>query len=188
MKKSVIVCTALLLSACSDKSSSEVKFIQNPQIQALGATKIKDFIGGVKGQLEGTMKSDPSGVSGMNMCSVDAMRLTSEYNKVIADSNVSIKRTALKYRNELNKPDATDEVVMNKFIESKDFEKPLVVEMNDTYRVYKALPTMKPCLVCHGENIKPEVQALITKSYPKDLATGFKEGDFRGVVVAEIKK
>jgi hypothetical protein len=43
-------------------------------------------------------------------------------------------------------------------------------------------------LACHGENIKPEVQALITKSYPKDLASGFKEGDFRGVVIAEIKK
>ncbi|MBD3795207.1 MAG: DUF3365 domain-containing protein [Epsilonproteobacteria bacterium] len=188
MKKGIILSLALILSACSDKSSSKVKFVENPQIQALGAGKIKDFISGVKGHLESVMKSDPSGVNGMNMCSVDAMRLTSEYNKMIADSNVTIRRSALKYRNEANKPDVTDEVVMNKFVESKNFEKPLVVEMRDSYRVYKALPTMKPCLACHGENIKPEVQALITKSYPKDLASGFKEGDFRGVVIAEIKK
>jgi len=63
-----------------------------------------------------------------------------------------------------------------------------VVKVGDTYRVYKPLPTGKVCLKCHGTNIDPKIAETIKKFYPKDQATGFKEGDLRGVIVAEIKK
>lgn len=38
------------------------------------------------------------------------------------------------------------------------------------------------CLMCHGpkEQITPEIQEQLTKLYPDDQATGFKEGELRG--------
>ncbi|MBE9562745.1 MAG: DUF3365 domain-containing protein, partial [Proteobacteria bacterium] len=47
-------------------------------------------------------------------------------------------------------------------------------------RYMKAIPTGKPCTVCHGETIPPKVQAKITELYPEDKAVGFKVGDLRG--------
>ena len=107
--------------------------------------------------------------------------------KISKDSHV--RRTALKYRNPANKPDAVDITVMNKLKENKNF-KPLVIELESHYRVYKALPTMKPCLACHGDTtaMNSSVKEMIDKKYPTDLATNFKENEFRGVVVSEIQK
>ncbi len=38
------------------------------------------------------------------------------------------------------------------------------------------------CLDCHGspDTINPVVKAALAAKYPKDQATGFKEGDIRG--------
>jgi hypothetical protein len=38
------------------------------------------------------------------------------------------------------------------------------------------------CLACHGspDTIDPVVKAALAAKYPKDQATGFKEGDIRG--------
>jgi len=73
--------------------------------------------------------------------------------------------------------------------EKNDF-KPVVIDMNDHYRVYKPLPTKKDCLVCHGDvsQIPPKVMEGLKRDYPKDLATGFSQGEFKGAIVAEILK
>ena len=47
----------------------------------------------------------------------------------------------------------------------------------------KAIPTAPLCLQCHGEAIAPPVAEKITKLYPEDKATGFREGDIRGAFV-----
>ena len=45
----------------------------------------------------------------------------------------------------------------------------------------KAIGTAeKPCLTCHGSNIKPELAAKINSLYPEDKATGYKAGELRG--------
>jgi hypothetical protein len=45
---------------------------------------------------------------------------------------------------------------------------------------------IKPlCLACHGEALAPDVAARIGELYPKDRATGFTEGDLRGVFWVE---
>jgi hypothetical protein len=78
---------------------------------------------------------------------------------------------------------------MKELIRLGDF-KAVTVDAGDHYRVYKPLPTKAECLVCHGDSSKipPKVSAMIKRKYPKDLAVGFMKGEFRGTVVAEIKK
>jgi hypothetical protein len=63
-----------------------------------------------------------------------------------------------------------------------------MIESDGEYRVYKPLLIHKACLKCHGENVSDEIKSVVSKVYPKDMAMGFKEGDFRGVVVSHIKK
>ena len=139
------------------------------------------------------LKEDPSGLSAVKFCSENAKDVA---KKAMADfpSNITVRRTALKYRNPHNKPDATDTKVMRQIadaIQAGTFnKKPVVITMEDnTTRVYAPLMVEQSCTKCHGDTAKmnPEVLKIIQEKYPEDKATGFKEHDFRGVAVAEIR-
>jgi len=170
----------------ASNNSVTVSYVNDKKIvKDEGMMNIESFMETLKPTLKGLMKSDKTGKTAMGGCTSMAPSMTDDYNAI---SKTQIRRTALKYRSEKNAPDATDTVVMERFVNSNNFKKPLIVEMSDHYRVYKALPVKQPCLKCHGENISKELQGMITRSYPKDMATNFKLGEFRGVVVAKVKK
>jgi len=192
----------LMFSACNEttnetttadspksEKATAVKYMDNAEIQAKGMKQIKGLVGTVKPALKGAMKSDKTGMEALKMCTTTAQEMGKKYNATLPEDS-SIRRTALKYRNPNNKPDATDVEVMEKLKADKTFDKPLVVDMGDSFRVYKALPVKKPCLVCHGDTKKMSSSMLETlkKNYPDDMAVNFKEGDFRGVIVSTIKK
>ena len=199
MKKTIItsafLASLLLLSGCNEtvpnmkKNGVAVNYVNNPAIQAKGMKQIKGLVAGVKPALMETFKKDKTGVEGTIMCSNAAQKMGKNYNASLPKDS-KVRRTAIKYRNPNNKPDATDLVVMNKLVADNTFKKPLVVEMKDHYRVYKALPMHKPCLACHGDAAKmpAKMKEIIAKKYPNDLATGLKAHAFRGVIVSEIKK
>ena len=164
-----------------------VRFINKPIVEEEGMVHIDGFMGSIKPTLEDATKGDKTHMTAMGVCSNMAMEMTNSYNAQL--TNVKIRRTALKYRNEKNKPDATDILVMETLKEKNDF-KPVVIDINDHYRVYKPLPAKKDCLVCHGDvsQIPPKVMEGIKRDYPKDLATGYSEGEFKGAIIAEILK
>ena len=162
------------------------------EIKQEGVKYIKMLGGELKQNLMAKMKLDPSGESALGFCIGAADSITAKVNEKLPPY-ASVRRTALKYRNENNKPDAKDIEVMKTYIEkiqNKTFSpKDIVIIQNkDEYRVYKPLLIKGICLKCHGENIDEKLKTTITKAYPNDLAVDFKEGDFRGVIVSEIKK
>ena len=163
-----------------------VKYVDKSMIQEKGILHIKSFVGTLKPTLESAMK-DGGPTVGAGVCASLAIQMTDDYNAITTDAKV--RRTAIKYRNPKNKPDATDTAVMNELIRRGDF-KPVTIDAGDHYRVYKPLPTKAECLVCHGDvsQIPKKVAEMTKRQYPKDLAVDFAEGEFRGVVVAEIKK
>lgn len=141
------------------------------------------------------MKSDPSGLKGLHYCSFAAQDLTKEINQGF-DENVTVRRTALKLRNILNTPTAQDVEVMKEFKEQIEKEKsdPVtmakIIETNEAYFMYKPLAIGEVCLKCHGDISKMDKSLVeeIAKQYPTDKATGYKLGDFRGVLVSIIAK
>ncbi|HHD82080.1 MAG TPA: DUF3365 domain-containing protein [Campylobacterales bacterium] len=180
---------SIVKTSSGETSLTRVNYITDkPLIAEEGMFHIKTFMGTLKPTLMNLMKMDDTYVTALGGCSSMAINMTQEYSE--PHPNINLRRTAQRYRNPANIPDKTDGIVMENFIQSKNFKKPLVVEMNDHYRVYKALDMQKPCLACHGdiEKMSPKLVKMIDKIYPKDLATGLKLGEFRGVVVAEIKK
>jgi len=157
-----------------------------------GIAAIKQLGGALKSQLKAKIKEDSSGVAAVTFCTENAEAITKKVNSELPGT-VRVRRTALKVRNSANKPDETDIKVMkalSKAIAAKEATpgSVKVVEGENYVRVYKPLITGKVCLKCHGSDIAPKIAKVIEEKYPDDQAKGFKEGDLRGVIVAEVKK
>ncbi|WP_052746101.1 Tll0287-like domain-containing protein [Sulfurovum lithotrophicum] len=166
---------------------------QTQNVKQEGVKYIKMLGGALKSQLQAKMKEDKTGLTALAFCTGSADDITNEVNKKLPPY-AKVRRTSLKVRNgKVNTPDATDRKVMEEYVASikakkfspKDIK---VVEEGDATRVYKPLVAKAVCLKCHGSNLSPKISDAIKTAYPNDKATGFKEGDLRGVIVAEIKK
>ncbi|SFZ97486.1 Cytochrome c family protein [hydrothermal vent metagenome] len=185
MKLKTLLLSTILLSS--------VTMADNSAIKQEGVKYIKMLGGALKGELQPLMKADKSGMSALEFCTVKANDITNEVNKKLP-ANVKVRRTAVKVRNSSqNQPDALDMKIMTEYISAID-EKTFtpkdikVVEDADTTRVYKPLLAQGACLKCHGTNISKEISKSLEENYPHDKAVNFKEGDLRGVIVAEIHK
>jgi hypothetical protein len=185
MKLSTLLLSTLLLGSVAVADEMPVKKEGIQYIKMLG--------GALKSELKGHMKKDPSGLEALAFCTGSADKITNEVNAKLP-AYAKVRRTALKVRNDkVNAPDATDEKVMKAYeaaIAAKTFTPKdiKVVQVGDTTRVYKPLVAKKVCLKCHGTDLSPKISEALKSAYPHDHATGFKEGDLRGVIVAEIKK
>lgn len=195
MKRLMILPITFMLAACTDTcmpkkeiNSTTTASVKLDVIKAKGVAQADGLMSAIKPALTQSLEADPTGESGMMVCANAAMPLTDNYNAQLP-SDSKVRRTALKYRNPANKPDTKDIEVMNNIIASKKLD-PVTIEMNDSYRVYKPLSMTQPCLACHGDlkTMNKQTKEKIKEYYPKDLATGFKLGEFRGVIVSEIKK
>ncbi|MFT7824267.1 MAG: DUF3365 domain-containing protein [Sulfurimonas sp.] len=190
MKRSTLLLSILLASSLY---AADHKTATKPaDVKMEGISYIKKLGSTLKNELQKHMKADPTAVAAFGFCTAKAMEITEEVNKELPP-HASVRRTALKTRNENNAPDATDIKVMEayvKAIEAKQFSPKdiKVVEEGNVTRVYKPLLTGGVCLKCHGENVSKELKEMIAASYPKDEAIGYKEGDLRGVIVTEIKQ
>jgi len=185
MKLNTILLSTLLLTSASMADITLVKKEGIGYIKMLGGT--------LKTQLKAKMQEDKTGLTALAFCTGSANEITKEINTKLP-KYASVRRTAIKVRNEKdNKADKTDLKVMEVFeaeIKNKTMSKKtiMVVEEGDTTRVYKPLLTKGVCLKCHGSKLSKEISEALKSSYPHDKAIDFKEGDLRGVVVAEIKK
>ncbi len=193
MKYTKALATTLILSTAIFATEANTT-AANAQmaIKQEGVKYIKMLGKALQGEMKKHMQADKSGLEAVKFCSEKARELGKEINSKLPE-NVRVRRTSLKIRDPKNKPDETDIKVMQSYLEKmkegkfnpKDIQ---VVEVNGTKRVYKPLVVGKACLKCHGSNISPEIAEVIKKNFPEDKAVGFKEGDLRGVVVAEIKQ
>ncbi len=130
-------------------------------------------------------------VDAINVCSDTAQVLLQEIRKKY--QGIYIRRTSLKWRNPADIP-TPDEVELLKRLQRMSEEGNLPGEVIDTvlikgrkvFRYARVLKVKGLCLRCHGENIKPEVKSILEKKYIHDSATGYKIGDFRGIVVVKI--
>lgn len=147
---------------------------------------IKQFFGELKGQLvSGIKKGGP--VEAIKVCNSMAPAIAKKHSD---QKGWRVARTSLKLRNPANAPDAWEKAVLEQFearkaagedITKMEFYEAVEADGKKAFRYMKAIPTAeKPCLVCHGQNIKPEVAAALDEKYPNDQARGYKAGDIRG--------
>ena len=122
-------------------------------------------------------------------------------SKIVEQSSSSVirvKRTTSQYRNPFNAPDEIEKLALGYFQNLMVKNEPLPdnyiqkVSHADSawYYFFKPIKMDILCLGCHGkpENIDPDVWNRIKELYPEDKATGYEEGDFRGLVSVIIRE
>jgi len=146
---------------------------------------VQKFSATLKEALQEAVKSGGP-VNGIAVCHDKAGQIATDLSQQLG---MTVGRTSLKVRNSTNAADDWELAVLKQFEARKAQGEPAdkleFFEVTDdqgkkTFRYMKAIPTGALCLNCHGENIKPEVDAKLKELYPNDQARGFKEGDLRG--------
>ncbi len=179
-KVAVIFVSIVFLSSCSkslSKKEVEQYTIQGKEIAQTTAKKL----GGIMGE-----KMKDGGVKeAVPFCNAEALSLTEEMS---VNYNVNIKRSSHRLRNEKNKPNDEENIVINnynKLFSEGEKLKPIVgLDASGNPHFYAPILLQKKCLACHGEigvDVTKKSDSIIKSYYPKDLATGFKEGDIRGI-------
>jgi len=120
----------------------------------------------------------------LDVCNSSALELTKSLEK---EYDVEIKRKSHRNRNKINKVNKTEDSLINdyiKLIKKREEMKPKIIRANGEVTYYSPIITGNACLQCHGQpmkDIEKENFRYIKSLYPNDLATGFKEGNLRGV-------
>lgn len=131
--------------------------------------------------LTNVMKAMKSGGPGYAVifCNEKAMPLTDSLAKKY---NCVIQRVSDKYRNPSNKLSETDAEILKAMSTSMN---PVLITENGQLIYYKPIKIAIPtCLNCHGtagKEMDPKTAEIIRIKYPEDKATGYKEGDIRGL-------
>ncbi|HIE59896.1 MAG TPA: DUF3365 domain-containing protein [Hydrogenothermaceae bacterium] len=193
MKKTVVgaLLSVPILFSCTH--SNDVSYVDdNPKVIEIGENVSKKLLKTLKEELVKAISKSP--YEAIEVCNKKALQLTKKVEEEV-DHGIEIKRTSLKYRNPLNKPDKYEKEALIKFEnttkEGKNL-KHLIQKVNENgktyYRYYKPLKIQNVCLMCHGEPSKMDKQLLakIKSLYPNDKATGYNLGDFRGVIRVSI--
>lgn len=166
--------------------STPLLAVDNEQRAADSRAAVQALVGQLKGELQAAMEQGGP-INAIQICNTKAPAIADSLSK---EKGMEIGRTSLKVRNPKNEPDAWERSVLEKFEARKaagedpaKMEHFEVVEANGkkNFRYMKAIPTAeKPCLACHGTELKPEVSTKLDELYPGDKARGFKAGDIRG--------
>lgn len=136
--------------------------------------------------LEELGSKGPAGA--VRICREEAPALT---QAVSVESGIVLGRTSHRLRNPANQPRtwAQTYVTANAGRAASEVE-PVWFDLGTRIGVLRSIPTVGPCLLCHGnrEAMDPQLRAVLAELYPTDQAVGFREGDLRGFFWAEVDK
>jgi hypothetical protein len=198
MKKSFYLMALLALMVfigCQKQESLEDQptAAEKQQVEAVGRAAAAKLMGTLKGELTKAMQVSLS--DAIQVCSGKALVLTEGISDSV-EKVTAIKRTSFKYRNLQNAPDEWEMKALKMFEEAAQKGEALPasyvqkVEENGqtTFRYYQPMKIAPLCLNCHGDKnmLSEEVSAQLTNLYPEDKASGYQEGDFRGVIRVSV--
>lgn len=174
-----------IAAACATPTFAQDGAVDPARVAAARAA-IKGLGEGLKEKLVAAMQNGGP-ANALGVCKTEAPKVTDAQSKA---AGLTVGRTALKYRNPGNKPDAFEKAAMEKFVadikggaDAMKLEHAAIVTENGkkVFRYMKPIMTAgNPCLACHGAELKPEIATKIKELYPEDQATGFAAGDLRG--------
>ena len=166
------------LGACSKQANEPEAPVEDPA--AKGAALLGPFKANLMQAFSTGMQEGP--VSAISVCRDEAPGIATR----LSVDGVRMGRSSHKLRNPDNAPPEWLVPVLDAYV-GGDSQGPQVVELADGRHGY-AEPIMMQgmCVMCHGSNLQPAVAARTAELYPEDQATGFAEGDLRGVFWVEF--
>lgn len=103
---------------------------------------------------------------------------------------IEVGRTSHKLRNPANQPRDWIKPLLDEYRNNpvKDHKSHRFVRLGPNHYGYvEPIYVEAVCLNCHGGQLLPAVKKEIHALYPQDQATGFKIGDFRGLIWLESR-
>lgn len=177
---------ALMLGLAACGEAGEVDDATRDRVIALGDSAAMSLVRTLGGKLNGQLASTgPAGA--IQFCAGEAQALTDSVSAVLGPE-WEVKRTTQQTRNPRNAPDSLEAVALEHFRAADEAGEELTSHVQRTdagdYRYYMPLRMGHMCLECHGQRdeLDREVRDLLDTRYPADQATGYAEGDLRGVV------
>ena len=166
--------------------------VVDPKADALALAKATDagarLGAALKGRLTQAMLEGPG--AAMTACSDEAQGLTAQ---VRGESGARVGRASLKLRNPTNSGPDWVQAWLTANEGKPGAEAALSSEVTTTpegrfARVIRPITVEAGCLTCHGDPaaIPPPVKEQLTARYPQDAAVGYKVGDLRGALWAEL--
>ena len=149
--------------------------------KAEGAALLAPFKANLKTALMKGMEAGP--VEAITACSTEAPRISAQ----LSVDGVVMGRSSHKLRNPGNAPPQWLEPILDSFADGSAGLEPVAVSIGDDRVGYvEPIMTQALCLTCHGQSLQPEIASRIAEAYPEDKATGFDDGDYRGVFWVEF--
>lgn len=145
-----------------------------------GAALLAPFKQNLKSALIKGMERGP--VAAISACRVEAPSIASS----LSTDGVVMGRSSHKLRNPGNAAPEWAALALDAYVTGRATD-PIVVEQASGRVGYVEPIMVQPmCLSCHGRTLHPDVAARINELYPDDAATGFSDGDFRGIFWVEF--
>ncbi len=122
-------------------------------------------------------------IEAVHVCRDRAPQIAAELSK---QSGARVSRISRRFRNPDNAASPWQVNVLEQYeLEmAENNSLPESIEYSpDGVHYMKAIQIKPLCTVCHGTNIADELRTTIEKTYPNDLATGYKLNDLRGAFI-----
>jgi hypothetical protein len=122
----------------------------------------------------------------MAVCADEAQALTAQVGE---RTGAAVGRSSLRLRNPRNEgPDWVRAWLEAQGDRPAAQAQPLRRVQGGRAQVVRPIGTEGMCVTCHGsaEAVPDEVRTVLDERYPDDRATGFREGDLRGALWAEV--
>ncbi len=180
VRKTAVFLILVSVLACDNSLSEKEKENYIIQGKEVALASFKEL----SSQLIEQMK-EGGPIQAIPFCNEQAMPITHQLSEKF---NVTIKRTSDKLRNQENNPSVRELEIIQDYENSlADNEglMPLVeIDNNGKKHFYAPIILKANCLVCHGklnETINSKTDSIVKSLYPNDMATGYSEGDLRGI-------
>lgn len=191
MKHFLFLISFLGLAILTQFAHAKIDTRKYEEFESLSETVIEDFQKSLKKELLAAIKSGGH-INAIDICSSKAQELALEFSEKYG---VSIKRTALRWRNPVNAPEPIESMAIEEFIRriqaGEDIKSISFISAYNNGLIYlKPIQMQSTCSACHGKDIPIEVRKKILSIYPEDAANNFEDGQIRGAfsVFIEGKK
>lgn len=167
--------------------------VPSPDAQARAQAAMRDFSERLRGELRASMTRDGAPAA-VDFCHDQAPLIAEQ---VMQEHGLRLGRVAVpgRHRNPGHVAAAWQAEVLASFQSAVDRgaapEAQLDV-MRDALpegvelRMARGIRVEAACLMCHGASIAPAIAERLAHNYPEDRATGFREGDLRGLIWVEV--
>ena len=181
MLKKILILTVLLsVISCNTELSEKEKLQYSEKGKEIAQATFK----ALSSELMVQMKAGGPSLA-IPFCNQKAAPLTAELSKKY---DVVIKRTSDQLRSCENEPSEREiEIIMNYqqlISEKKELTHKVEIDATNKKHFYAPIIMKANCLVCHGklnETLTVQTDSIIKTLYPFDIATGYNEGDLRGI-------